>query len=137
MGEEGVWDAWGGITGNQTLLPVLFTEGVHRRGLSLPALVRMTSLHPAQIFGLYPQKGHLLPGADADLVVVDPEREWTLSAEMLFSAHKLSPFVGRTFKGRVERTYVRGKLVYSDGQIVAEPGHGQIVRRTSPTQSFP
>ena len=96
-GNDNIWEAWGGITGIQTLLPALLTEGVHRRGLSLSALVRMASANPARIFGVYPQKVALLPGSDADLVVVDLEREWSLTAEQLFSKNQHSAFVGHTF----------------------------------------
>jgi allantoinase len=128
-GMDNIWKAWSGITGVQTLLPLMLTEGVHRRGLSLSSLVRMTSLNPARIFGLYPAKGHLWPGADADLVVIDPSRAWTLSPDMLFSRHKVSPFEGMTFKGAVVRTYVRGQPVYSDGEILAQPGYGQLSKR--------
>lgn len=128
-GIDDIWQAWGGITGNQTMLPLLLTEGVHRRGLSLTLLVRMTSLEPARLYGLFPSKGHLWPGADADLVVVDLERKWTLSKDSLLSRHRHSPFEGMTFKGVVERTFVRGKTVYLDGAIVVQPGYGQLVRR--------
>jgi allantoinase len=126
--DEDIFKAWGGITGIQTMLPVLFTEGVHKRSLALSLLVRMTSLNPSKLFGLYPRKGHLLPGADADIVVFDPNREWTLSNVQLLSRHKISPFVGKSFKGSVLRTYVRGRLVYKDGDICAEPGFGQFLK---------
>src|SRR5919201_1985349 len=66
-----VWAAWGGVPGLQTMLPVLLTEGVRRRGMPLPLLSRLTSTNPARQFGLYPRKGSLQPGADADLAIVD------------------------------------------------------------------
>ncbi len=106
-----------------------FSEGVNKRGLPLPALARMLSYNPARLFGLYPQKGAIQPGADADLVVVDLDKEWTLPAEQLFYKNKFSAYVGSTFKGRVERTLVRGKTVYQDGQIMAQPGYGKLLRR--------
>jgi allantoinase len=128
-GMENIWKAWGGISGVQSLLPVLLTEGVHKRGLPLPDLVRMTAGNPARIFGLYPHKGHLLPGADADLVVVDLDAEWELAVEDLLYKNKHSAYVGRRFKGKVERTLVRGKTVYANGRICVEPGYGQLLRR--------
>jgi allantoinase len=137
VGMDDIWEAWGGITGNQTMLPVMLTEGVHRRGLSLTSLVRMTSLNPARLYGLYPAKGHLWPSADADLVVVDAEREWKLSLDSLFSKHQQSPFEGRAFKGVVERTFVRGQTVYLEGEIVGQPGYGQLVRRANSIQTSP
>jgi allantoinase len=111
------------------MLPALLTEGVHKRGLPLPDLVRLTAGNPARIFGLYPRKGSLLPGADADLVVVDPDAVWELAADDLFYKHKHSAYVGRRFQGRVERTIVRGQTVYADGRICVDPGYGQWLRR--------
>jgi allantoinase len=130
-GLDDIWQAWGGVSGIQTMLPVLLTEGVHRRGLALPALVAMVSTNPARVFGLYPQKGAIQPGADADLVVVDLEREWTLTAEDLLYRNRHSAYVGCAFTGSVERTLVRGETVYLDGEIRVEPGFGKLLRRTA------
>lgn len=129
-GMDDIWKAWGGISGIQTMLPVLLTEGVHKRGLPLPSLVRMLSGNPARIFGVYPQKGSLQPGADADLVVVDLDKEWTLSADQLFYKNKHSAYVGYTFKGSVERTILRGVTIFQAGEIKAQPGYGRPIRRT-------
>ncbi len=128
-GAGDIWQAWGGISGIQTLLSVLLTEGVHKRRLPLTTLVRLTSANPARRFGLYPRKGHLQVGSDADVVLLDLERQWTLEQEHLQTRWPTSPFVGRTFRGRIEATLVRGTVVYWDGRVVAEPGHGQLVRR--------
>lgn len=128
-GMDNVWKAWGGISGIQTMLPALLTEGVHKRGLSLPALARMTSTNPARLFGLAPNKGAIRPGADADLAVVDLDKEWTLTADQLFYKNQFSAYVGYSFKGKVERTLVRGVTVYQDGKILAEPGFGKLLRR--------
>ena len=126
-GADDVWRAWGGISGVQTLLPVLLTEGVHRRGLPLTALVRLTSANPARRFGLYPRKGALAVGSDADVTLVDPDAAWTLSADQLHTRWPISPFVGTTFRGRVETTLVRGRVVYHAGVVTAAPGHGRRV----------
>lgn len=134
-GMDNVWLAWGGISGVQVMLPVLLTEGVHKRGLPLTDLVRMTSANPARIFGLYPQKGSLLPGADADFVVIDLDREWELAATDLLQKHKHSPYIGARFKGVVERTVVRGRIVYENGRVLAEPGYGRYLRRRSGEES--
>ena len=90
----------------------------------------MTSLNPAKRFGLFPQKGHLEPGADADFIVVDLEKEWTFTKQDLLSQHRLSPYIGAKFKGAVLSTYVRGRQVYADGAIQAEPGSGNVLRRS-------
>ncbi len=127
-GNDDIWKAWGGMNSSQMMLPVLLSEGVHKRGLPLTSLVRLLVSNPARLFGLYPQKGSLLPGADADLAVVDLNKEWTLESEMLFSRHKISPYVGMHFKGSVERTVLRGRTVFKDGEITAEPGYGRLLK---------
>jgi allantoinase len=127
-GRADIWRAWGGIVGVQTLMPVLLTEGVHRRRLPLTELVRLTSANPARLFGLHPRKGAMRVGSDADLVLVDLEREWVLTAEQLLTRWPISPFVGRAFRGWVAATLVRGVVVYQDGRVLAQPGHGQPVR---------
>jgi len=131
-GMQDIWKAWGGVSGIQLALPVMLSEGVNKRGLSLPALARMLSYNPARLFGLYPQKGRIQPGADADFVIVDLENAWTLDAEQLFYKNKFSAYVGSTFNGRVEQTLVRGKTVYQHGQITIDPGYGKLLRRSYP-----
>jgi allantoinase len=131
-GMDNIWKAWGGISGIQLMLPALLSEGVNKRGLSLTSLVRMLSSNPARLFGLFPQKGSIRVGSDADLVVVDLEKEWTLSADQLFYKNKFSAYVGSTFKGQVVRTLVRGRTVFYDGKIVAEAGYGKLLRRLYP-----
>jgi allantoinase len=128
-GNDNIWQAWGGITGVQAMLPAMLTEGVHKRSLSLSLLVKMMCTNPARIFGLYPQKGSLLPDSDADITIVDLDKIWTLTAANLFSRHKQSAYVGYTFQGCVERTIVRGTMVYVDGQIQVEPGFGKLLQR--------
>lgn len=131
-GLEDIWKAWGGISGIQLTLPILLSEGVNKRGLSLTALARILSSNPARLFGLFPQKGSIRLGADADLVIVDLDKEWTLTADQLFYKNKFSAYVGSTFKGQIVRTLVRGKTIYQDGQIMAEAGYGKLLRRTYP-----
>ena len=135
-GMENIWKAWGGITGVQLLLPVLLSEGVNKRGLELTALTKLVSENPARLYGVYPRKGVIAPGADADLVVVDLDQVWTLNADQLFSRNQHSAYVGRTFKGKVLKTFVRGKLVYDNGEIVAEPGYGQLLLRETPNNYY-
>jgi len=134
-GIEDIWQAWGGISGVQTMLPVILTEGVHKRGLPLNDLVKMMSGNPARIFGLYPRKGSLQPGSDADLTVLDLDREWTVRKEDLFYKNKFSAFEGYSMKGAVERTILRGKTVYHNGAFEVKPGYGQLVRRDQGTSS--
>lgn len=114
---------WGGIAGCQSLLPSLLSDGYHAQGVGLPAIARLTSGAVARRFGLA-SKGRLAVGADADLALVDLGAESTLRGEDLHYRHQLSPFVDRTFQGRVVRTIVRGQTVCQEGTIVGEPiGH--------------
>ncbi|MFN8526254.1 MAG: allantoinase AllB [Chloroflexota bacterium] len=122
------WLAWGGISGIQTLLAAVLTEGVHRRGLPLPSAARLLSTAPSRRFGLYPRKGSLNIGADADLTIVDLDREWTLRPDSLRTRHPLSPFIGRSFKGWVEATLVRGVVVARDGEAIGPSDHGLLLR---------
>jgi allantoinase len=127
-GADDIWLAWGGISGVQTMLPVLLTEGVHARRLPLPRLVGLTAAEPARRYGLFPRKGALDPGSDADLALVDVHHGWTLERRHLRARWPISPFLGRAFRGRVVATVVRGTVVYREGEIVAPPGHGRLVQ---------
>jgi len=128
-GDRNIWEAWGGISGLQTMLPLLFSEGVTKRKLSPSSLVQMLSFNPARLFGLYPRKGILRPGSDADIVIFDPNKQWVIEREGLFYKNKHSPFVGRTITGAVVSTLLRGKVVYRKGEIVAPAGTGRFLSR--------
>jgi allantoinase len=88
----------------------------------------MTSANPARLFGLYPRKGSLIPGADADLVIVDPEPQFTLRADDLQYRNRHSVYVGQSFQGVVHTTLVRGTPVYSAAGVVGQTGYGQWVK---------
>jgi len=122
-----IWSAWGGIGGVQTLLPVLLTEGFFARGLSLPRLVTLTAGNPSRRLGLYARKGALEIGSDADLVLVDLAHEWTLTETDLRTRWRGNPFLGKTFRGQVVLTMVRGTVVWRDGAARVKPGFGRLV----------
>jgi len=124
-----IWAAWGGLGGVQTLLPALLTEAVHTRGLSLPRLVSLTAANPAKRLGLYPRKGVLDPGSDADIALVNLQKSWTLDQQDLRTRWPTNPFVGRTFTGQVRATLVRGTVVWQDGDPRVAPGFGQQVTK--------
>jgi allantoinase len=125
--------AWGGISGCQTLLPLLLSEGHGSRGLELDLIARITSGYVARRFRL-PGKGSLEPGVDADLVLVDLSAVSELAAEDLFYRHPHSPFLGRTMRARVARTLVRGRTVFADGRIVGPPA-GRLLIPTIETET--
>lgn len=128
-GDADVWQAWGGVSGIQATLPVLLTEGVHRRGLPWQDLAELTATAPARLYGIAPRKGAVAVGADADLTLVDPDRQWTFSPEMLHTRSGVSPYLGATFRGAVVRTIVRGRTVFADGEVLGTPGFGAFVSR--------
>jgi allantoinase len=126
---DDIWSAWGGLGGVQTFLPALLTEAVHGRGVSLPKLVSLTAGNPAKRLGLYPRKGMLEPGSDADIVLLDLQKKWTLDQRDLRTRWPVNPFVGREFTGQVHATLVRGTVVWQAGEPRVAPGFGQPVTR--------
>lgn len=112
---------WGGISGCQHTLQLLLTEGHARRDLPLATIARATSAFVADRFDLAPRKGRIALGADADLALIDPAPSTTIAAEDLRYRHQHSPYVGRTVRGRVARTLVRGHTVYREGTLIGEP----------------
>lgn len=126
-GEQDIWAAPNGLQVIQVMLPVVMDEALNRRGMRPEAFARFASTNAARILGLYPRKGTILPGSDADLVIYDPDAEWHVDPERLFSKHKWTPFAGRRVRGQVVRTLVRGSTAYLDGAIVAPPGSGRFL----------
>ena len=118
---QNFFKVWGGISGCQSTLQLLLTDGYARRGLPLETIAAVTSEFVARRFGLAPRKGRLAVGADADLALVDLGHSATLHPSDLLYRHRISPYVGRTLRGRIARTLVRGTTVYLDGRIVSPP----------------
>lgn len=121
-----------GAPGIETLLPVLYSEGVARGRISVERLVQLTSENPARALGCYPQKGALLVGSDADLVVVDPDGSSRVTAAGQHTNSDYSLFEGWELKGKLEHSLLRGKPLLRDGELVQEPGYGQFVPRGKP-----
>ena len=128
-GGKNIFTCWGGISSAQSTLNVLLEEGHFRRGLSLETIVKLTSANPAKRFGLYPQKGAIKVGFDADITIVNLNESFTLTKEDLFYRHKHSPFVGKKFRGKVVTTIVRGNKVFENGKIVAGSFRGKMVSK--------
>ena len=121
-----VWDTKPGIAGLETTLPLLLTQ-VNEARLTISDLVRATSEMPAKIFHLR-GRGSVGEGYCADLVVVDMRREYEIDSSRFYSKARFSPFDGWRVKGKPVKTFVNGQLVMDEGEIVAKPGTGQIVR---------
>jgi allantoinase len=129
--------AWGGIAGVQSTLAVLLHRALQPpqpngenelRALTVERIVDLVATEPARRFGLA-GKGRLTPGADADVMLVDLQQSYTLSASDLHQRHKASPYVGASFHGRVRRTIRRGETIFADGRITART-RGRLVRPT-------
>jgi allantoinase len=118
--------AWGGIAGVQSTLSVLLDRGHHDRGLTLERIAELVAVVPARRFRIA-GKGTIVPGNDADLMLVDPDHTFTLRESDLQQRHKVSPYVGETFRGAVRRTLRRGETIFTDGHITAQGG-GRFVR---------
>lgn len=125
----------GGHNGIETRLNVLFSEGVSTGTLSLERFAAVTSAMPARLFGLYPRKGAITVGSDADLVVFDPAAEWTVSLDGLHSDCDYSIWNGRTLRGKVCSTYLRGRPLVLDGTWAGEGITGDFVPAGPPSAS--
>jgi dihydropyrimidinase len=121
-----------GVPGIETRLPLLFSAGVMHRRLELTRFVALTATNPARIYGLYPRKGTLAIGADADIVIWDPKRSDVIANEHLHHAVDFTPYEGMRVTGWPTTTISRGEIVYRDGLVVATPGRGQFLRCGTP-----
>ncbi len=119
-----------GMPGIEPRLVVLYSQGVVNGRINLPRLVALTSTNPAKLFGLYPRKGHLGIGADADIVLFDPNPSWRISASTHHMNTDFSPFEGMEVIGNVRSVLCRGEYVIREGKLVGTPGYGQLIRRS-------
>ncbi|WP_207510334.1 allantoinase AllB [Longitalea luteola] len=118
MGSGNLMKAWGGIASLQLALPVLWT-GARKRNIPLTNIVRWLCEKPAILPGLQETKGKIAKGFDADLVVWDPNRSFTVTAEQLFHKHKMTPYLNEELFGVVEQTWLNGELIFEQGQFPA------------------
>jgi allantoinase len=124
-----IWRTPPGAPGVEELVLGMMDAALKGR-MSIEKAVSLISTNGARRFGIYPHKGVIQAGADADLVIYDPAQTTTIHPDMLFSQSRASDklYSGRTFQGRVRRTLVNGRTVFVDGEVIGQPGWGQFVR---------
>ena len=126
-GWQNIYDAPSGGTGVETTLPLML-DCVNRGLITLERLVETFAVNPAKIMGLYPRKGVLAPGSDADIIIVDPMSQFVIKGEKLHSKQKITALEGYGGKGRPLTTIVRGKVIMEGGEVVGKPGFGEYLK---------
>jgi dihydropyrimidinase len=118
-----------GLPGIEARLALLYTFGVGAGRLTLSQWVQVCCANPARLFGLYPRKGALVPGADADLVLFDPDLTVTLDTARLHENVDYTPYAGLALQGYPRQTLARGQVLFTDGDYVGPPGGGRFLKR--------
>jgi allantoinase len=130
--DSNIWNSFPGIPGVQTMVPILVSEGLNKGRISLSRFVEVTSRNASIHYGIYPKKGSMEIGSDADFTIIDLEKEHTIDQEGTYSMAKYNPLHGMKLKGMPVMTMIRGEMIYEDGKgIVGKPGYGQFTRRQS------
>src|SRR5712691_8216934 len=120
-----------GAPGIETRMSLVYDGGVRPRRISLNRFVELTSTSPAKIFGLFPRKGTIAPGSDADIVVFDPEKKVRLSAKTLHMKVDYNPYEGREVTGATDTVISRGRVIIDKGKFVGRAGSGSFIKRAS------
>jgi dihydropyrimidinase len=120
-----------GIPGLETRSPLLFSEGFMAGRIDLCRFVALNSANAAKLYGMYPRKGTIAIGADADIAIWDPEKQVTIRNDMLHHNVDFTPYEGRTLQGWPTTVMVRGEVVCADGELFAQPGSGEFIARGS------
>ncbi|MCR2821692.1 dihydroorotase [Lederbergia panacisoli] len=131
---EDIFQNASGAPGVETLLPVMYSEGVSAGKMTILDLVRVLSENPARTFGLSHCKGRIDIGMDADLVIIDPNKTYIMDESTLHSTAKWSPYHNRKMAGKVIHTFVRGETVYKEDGQLGKPGHGRFIKAMHPSK---
>jgi len=129
LGGEDVWDVLAGFPGIGTIIPILLSEGVNKDKLSLQQFIRFTSLNAAQIFGMYPKKGTLSIGSDADITMIDLKKENKVSSDLFGGFSDYTVYEGMKLKGWPVKTILRGTLISENFEVIGKLGYGKLVER--------
>ena len=117
----------------ETLVPLVYSEGVAKRGLPIWWMARVLAENPARIFGLYPRKGVIQPGSDADLLIIDPKPSTTIHAADHHSTTGYTPYEDWEVRGKPWMTMLRGRILLNGGELEQPPGYGQFIAAGGPT----
>jgi dihydroorotase/allantoinase len=123
---QSTWNTASGFVGLETQVPAMLTL-IHNSKLTYEKWLTMHCQRPAEIWGMYPQKGSLRVGTDADVMVLDPTIEWKLDRKNLRSKSTVTPYHEETFEGQVSMTIVRDNIVYQENEVVGAPGTGKVI----------
>jgi dihydropyrimidinase len=121
-----------GLPGIETRIPLLFSEGVMKYKITLNRFVEINCTNPAKVMGMYPQKGVLKEGSDADIVIIDPEKKITITNDILHQNVDYTPFEGFELEGYPILTMSRGQIIVKDNKFIGSKGHGKFMKRQSP-----
>lgn len=124
-----------GMAGLETMVPLLYSQGVLQKKLNINRLVQVTATNPARLFGLYPRKGTIAIGSDADIVAFDPLVKKTIHAKEMHSASDWDPFEGWKVTGWPRLTISRGEIIVDEGKVLGQPGRGQLLKRKKFTET--
>jgi len=125
-----IWKNYAGIPGTQLVIPIIIHYGYHKGRLSLAEIQRLMSESAAKRYGLFPKKGAIQVGSDADFSVVNLDKEWVVDPSKLESKGKYSPLAGKSLTGKIYMTIVRGEVVYKDDDgVIGKEGYGEIVKK--------
>lgn len=132
MGKDDFTKCPNGAPGVETRLMLLFSEGVMKGRITVQEFVSLCSTNPAKLFGMYPNKGSLAVGSDADLVFIDPTQKTHVSVDTLHENVDYTLYEGMELQGKITKTILRGKIIAEDGNFVGEQGDGQFLYRQKP-----
>ncbi len=133
--EPDIWKAISGFAGVETSLRLFLTYAVNTGRMTLQQYVRASSEGPARTWSLYPRKGAIRVGSDADLTIVDLSKEDVIEESRLHGKNNINPFEGHRTRGAAVGTIIRGQIVMRDGELVGQPGFGRMVRPVRPGQA--
>lgn len=129
VGWKDIWKAGAGMPGVETRIPLMLTYGVQKKRISMRTFLEVASENPAKRLGLYPRKGVIAVGSDADLTVVNLKEKTKIKSEKMHTKCEFTPYEGWEVVGMPYLTLVRGKVVMEGGEITSKPGYGTYIQR--------